>query len=422
MMPSEKTCVRVHKATGQQAIQSVLASVVDHSTSRAYATSNIQTSNGKVPIPRLNTNFPTVKALVDQVQVDLKAHDCQPMSDSTVRRVITAIRTQPATILCGLDTASSELGRKNFAALEDLAVQAHDLVSTGSAVDLLPLPKLSELLTHVSEFLQYYYPELIHSAAPAQPSPSHDILLCSAHALGFPACPAQHNTNNVSLRSFFRLQTQLDLLISQVAQGGYQEAEQLSAEWKERRALLNAFLVHQMHGCHQDKWAATKTAELGQNTAFLIVDYKNKVLPLFRREAASQFYGKEGMVLFGTMWSYYPVIDGRGVPYCLRDFDDITTTDKVQDGFLSVMLLATSILRMKQRRPEVTRVFLQTDSGPHFACTCFVVGLHMLNATVLKPRGIEIVEFSLSAPGWGKSALDAHFAVIGQVFANCIRS
>ena len=220
------------------------------------------------------------------------------------------------------------------------------------------------------------------------------------------------------MRNIFRLQTQLDVLFRQVAQGGHQEAEELSAEWKERRPLLKGFLVHQMYGSHQDKWAAVKSTELGKNAAFVIADYKNKVLPLYRREAASQFYGKEGMVLFGTMWNYDPIIDSRGACYCLRDFDDITTTDKVQDGFLSVVLLATSILRMKQRRPELTRVFLQTDSGPHFACTSFVVGLHMLNTAVLKPYGIEIVEFSLSAPGWGKSALDAHFAIIGQVFAS----
>ena len=129
----------------------------------------------------------------------------------------------------------------------------------------------------------------------------------------------------------------------------------------------------------------------------------------------SEWFGKEGIVLLGIMFLKSPNVDENGRPFLSREFDDLTTGDKVQDGFLSLILMGIALLRHKERYPHITDFYLQSDCGAHFACSTFVVGLHMLNSRVLNPLGINVREFGLSEPGWGKSAVDAHFSFIGKV-------
>ena len=158
-------------------------------------------------------------------------------------------------------------------------------------------------------------------------------LLSRAHSFSCPLFCVQHNLDSVSLRNISGCKH--SWICCSVKS---RKAEELSAEWKERRPLLSGFLVHQMYGCHQDKWAAVKSAELGKQNKIARSSSSTTKIRCSRHSVAKQrasLNGKERMVLFDTMWNYDPVLMAV----------DITFTEKGSRRFLSVMLLATSVLR-----------------------------------------------------------------------------
>jgi hypothetical protein len=200
---------------------------------------------------------------------------------------------------------------------------------------------------------------------------SETELLCVLFALGLGCSNAhpQAEPCTAVLTTVEKLSFCLLQLVRSLHDSPFQEeCAEILQELPLRTEMVRAFVAHQIRGWYQSKWMDSKFKELDNTTAIVVIDFKNKVLPTYRRESMKLYFGKEGISMLGCMFMF------RDGDQCLREFDDCVTSDRQQDGYMSLMLFGCALLRFSERHPDVRMLFLQCDCGPHFDCSSFCAG------------------------------------------------
>jgi hypothetical protein len=160
--------------------------------------------------------------------------------------------------------------------------------------------------------------------------------------------------------------------------------------------------------------------ELSTEKALLVIDHKQKVLPMSYREGQVEYFGKRGMSLLGAMLVRRVVRDGKvGLEYVF--FDCIVERYSSQDNMQVLGVLTSLLPKIKQLYPEITEISIQSDNASCLASHDNIAYIHHLNKT-LEGLGMTVVQWIYNEAQTGKGRLDTHFSFVNIIFRSYIES
>ena len=153
------------------------------------------------------------------------------------------------------------------------------------------------------------------------------------------------------------------------------------------------------------------------NRAYVVIDYKMKMIPVYFREKTLEHYGKKGMSWHGAMLYMKQSCDesdGEGVHG--MELEDLLTTyyDHISDGdskqdWQAVLSICEAIIRrIEVDYPHIDEVYLQSDNARCYQNAMLLFGLMLISKGREKVRIIKVIH---SETQDGKCSIDAHFAV-----------
>jgi len=170
------------------------------------------------------------------------------------------------------------------------------------------------------------------------------------------------------------------------------------------------YVAHRWRSKVQRKVLPDYRANIGKFEAAVIMDYKMKILEVWKDETQSLFFGKKGNSLLGTVMYYR--LDGEKV--LKRRYFCIAGQDCAQDAETTSFILAA--LMEPLTRLGIKTVHLLSDGARNFQCVDLLSRIHTLNnyCASLGLDSIQIVDCSFTEAGEGKSELDGTFATISR--------
>jgi hypothetical protein len=194
--------------------------------------------------------------------------------------------------------------------------------------------------------------------------------------------------------------------------------EQLTAEIESMvrsiptyHAIVIDYCSHQLRAKVQF-WAIKEVKEnwlIDDPTRMLIViDHKQKVLPMRYREGQVEYFGKKGMSLLGTMIVQANTggnnDDEPAVDYCFVDF--VIKGYSAQDHVQVAATLRCILHRIAMVKPATKEITLQSDNASCFASQELIPFIYHGNKTVNRPK---VVCWLYTEAQTGRGRLDTHF-------------
>jgi hypothetical protein len=168
---------------------------------------------------------------------------------------------------------------------------------------------------------------------------------------------------------------------------------------------FRAYYAHRVRGGYQAFQIRRHQQCMKEGTAFVLVDYKMKILQTYFREDQKHFFGKQGNSLLGAL--VYIKRDGK----LLSFFLDLALKDNMQDAY-GVQCCLTQIAKViRARYPTITSFAVQSDNAANFNSRShleFVYQMNKLNWNC----SIRMTRWIFTEPQCGKSSLDAHFSYL----------
>lgn len=187
------------------------------------------------------------------------------------------------------------------------------------------------------------------------------------------------------------------------------------------------YIGHQFRKQHEKKVDEEVLKELDNETVYIIVDWKMKLLEMAYRQAMSEFFGQRGISWFGIM-VYSKKTDaelaadaaaGRvGASIYKVQFLDLTTDDSKEDAFASGTMLLAGLREFKRLNPHIRKFIVKSDGAGAFAGQEFDAML----AVAFQFCEMVCLMHIRSEVGNGKTILDSHFAVARLVLLRNVQA
>jgi hypothetical protein len=150
---------------------------------------------------------------------------------------------------------------------------------------------------------------------------------------------------------------------------------------------------------------------LAPGTVLLVIDHKQKVLPMRYREGMIEYFGKRGLSLLGGML-VRNVVNDDGVPGTVYEFYDCVVQNYSDQDNQQVMAVVEALIRaIKEKNPDVEDVIVQSDNASCLASHNKIPYIHFLNQE-LAAIGVRISKWINTEAQTGKGRLDTHFAYV----------
>ena len=150
----------------------------------------------------------------------------------------------------------------------------------------------------------------------------------------------------------------------------------------------------------------------------IVLDHKQKILPMKYREGQVEYYGKKGMSLLGAM-----LIEGvlhEDLCVLKYSFEDYVIQLYSDQDHVQVASIVNLILeRINEFRPNIREVCLQSDNASCFASQDFIPYIYSLN----RRRNIpSIVKWIYTEAQTGRGRLDTHFSYLNIMLKSYIEN
>jgi hypothetical protein len=185
------------------------------------------------------------------------------------------------------------------------------------------------------------------------------------------------------------------------------------------------YLAHRLRAKVQFTSIRRTYSEITEIDVLIVMDHKQKVLPMMFREGQVEYFGKRGMSLLGAMMVRRTTreINGEmktGLEYVFIDIviDKYSTQDSVQ-VLAAMQVIVTE--HIKQRYPEIRTVTLQSDNASCFATHDAIPFVHHLNAETRGDSNLQIVKWINTEAQTGKGRLDTHFSFVNTLFKSYVQ-
>jgi len=167
---------------------------------------------------------------------------------------------------------------------------------------------------------------------------------------------------------------------------------------------------HVVRKLFQHKLFDTKIVELDDTGFLIIADWKMKILAMLFVESQTEFFGKRGMPLHGTLFLWKD--PATGIIHA-HFFDVILADDNKENADASIASLLAAIQMFKERVPGKDHCSIFTDGAATYSCFDFMYSLSKFVNVI----GIRVDNHYLSEAGCGKTAVDGHFSFLNRNLA-----
>lgn len=182
-------------------------------------------------------------------------------------------------------------------------------------------------------------------------------------------------------------------------------------------ATMQKTLVDYMAHCVRAKvqFAAIQEtkAELkrDRSMALIVLDHKQKILPIKFREGQVEYFGKKGMSLLGSMIiRFLETEELSGYEYQFSDY--IFKGYSGQDNIQVAAAIEVIVDQTRRRFPEIKNIVIQSDNASCFASQELVPFIFHLNQESAEKSGPRISKWLFTEAQTGRGRLDTHFSYI----------
>lgn len=309
---------------------------------------------------------------------------------------------------------------KNFCLMMNRILEIENLRAQESVT--LRIAELLEQWNDIRQFILWEY-----SNNHIQIS-SEDSIRCSAFALGG-TCSHVHTSVHMCCEkcsktiSFFN--DVADYITSSVIgflndQSYTDELQSMVGASKTCSVLLRQYLAHRLRAKVQFYAIALQKMWLKTNpkTKLLIVlDHKQKVLPMKHRESQVEYYGKQGMSLLGAMHVRWIVEDDDdGFQYTFTDY--FIKGYSAQDNVQVCGCIQTMVRNIHELNPEKKEICFQSDNATCFASQELIPFVFHLNDEM--HGKIRVVKWIYTEAQTGRGRLDTHFSYVNVILRSYV--
>ena len=187
--------------------------------------------------------------------------------------------------------------------------------------------------------------------------------------------------------------------------------------------VVKWYMGHRLRATVQFDGIAKIKASLKESNdrVLVVMDHKQKVLPMKFHEGQVEYFGKKGMSLLGFMIvSNYSEGDESDSGYQYEFIDVVVEGYSGQDHVQVASIIAHVLDIIKMKHPGVNLVFMQSDNASCFSSQEHIPYIHHNNKDWAKNLAIAIALWIFSEPGTGKGRLDTHFSFVNIKFRSYI--
>jgi len=181
---------------------------------------------------------------------------------------------------------------------------------------------------------------------------------------------------------------------------------------------IRAYSGHKVRAAWQDHFTKKVLNSITESDAFVIIDYKMKILPMYFQENQKKYFGKQGNSLLGGL--VYTRKNGGGIQ---MSFVDLVLDDNSQDAWCVQPCLFELVRLVCSQFASVCNIHVQSDNAGNFNTRNHLEFIYQMNICkwfVEGDRNVNIRRWIFTEPQCGKSLLDAHFSFVMIVLNNYV--
>ena len=331
--------------------------------------------------------------LYQQYVEECNANEKKPIGKTKFYEGLEAGNFHEMAEMAGLCNLCTEYGAGNFQELEQF------LYDIESKLPLNCHTVIPELIKRVRRFKGYLIAEF-----PKNLSKDSD---CATHCMDWylsqsPSC-IDHTSSCHLCNERWSIFEEIRSVINGTRHSNEEKAEFMEI-LQNIQTKLSQYISHMVRSVYQRQQFQHDVQTLQPGETIIVVDYMMKLL--FRKlyEPQSDWFGKKGVSLHGSMFLY------RETPNrpIMTEYHDNFTEDDRQNWFFSASCIEESSRNFKELHPETSRMKIWSDNGPHYKNTSLILWLSNLKSLT----GIELLEYNNFEPQEGKTKLDSHYATL----------
>ena len=361
----------------------------------SYGTKKLHLESGEtITIPAaIRTLIPS--RIIQQYENYCAATDFQPLSKSTLHKIVSACAASQLKSLEGLDYITND-GAKAFDTLKQVAdTLANNGADVGSVKDMTMDIKSSK------RYLKGDY--RVHVASESS-CPDHCIVyaLNDTTSSQFKGQCTHNHTDTCDRCEQLRqlLQMLKNMINNHELSITDQQRMRLTFNLEKASEDIYEWKAHILRTVNQEQAKQTALRNLDNSSILVVMDWAMKFLPRRYREAMSDFFGKRG-----KSWHVTAIVqsnqDTFGVQSIVHIFEQC-----VQNWFTVASILEHVLKVIKAENPEVNKAFLKSDNA---GCYHNASLMHSL-CGISERSGINISRYDFSDPQSGKDICDRKIA------------
>jgi hypothetical protein len=362
----------------------------------AYGTICLRFDRGDkvhVPLPHV------VRTMMKNHIFQLYHHHCiqtlydQPLSRSTVLRLLGVCKMQQKKTMCGLDSFSVD-GNVGFDILENLVKDLQ--LNKNQEKNMLQLIHLSR------NYLKFEY----------QQNVNEDETNCATHcrlfALSHPTdknfkASCNHIAHSMACNKcnvLLGLLRQMKTLVADVP--STTRKDEMISDLSTAKTDIMAWMFHIIRGVQQDKSKKFIMSQLNSNTGILLSDWAMKVLPQSHREKMDEWFGKKGISLHVDVLFYLDCNNN------LKKNTYFTAIDRCLQDMSSVLCVFEHVIdQINKDIPHLTTLYTRSDNAGCYSGTAVILARKM----ICDGADIQLKRTDFSEPQRGKDQADRDIAV-----------
>ncbi|CAF4535520.1 unnamed protein product [Rotaria sp. Silwood2] len=317
----------------------------------------------------------------------------QPLSRSTVFRLLDACKMRGKKTMSGLDSFSVD-GNAGFDILQRLVKELQ--VNNTEEKNLLQLIKLSR------NYLKFGYRQNV----------SQDDTDCATHcrlfALSDPLekdlksnCNhSKHYMSCIKCNSLLALLRQIEHLVDGVPSSDGKD--ELEVDLLTAKVDILSWMFHIIRGVQQDKSKQFVMSQLDSQSGLLLSDWAMKVLPQMHREKMDNWFGKKGISLHVDVLFY------MDTNHTLKKMTYFTAIDRCLQDMSSVLCVFEHVIdQIKIDLPNLSTLYTRSDNAGCYAGTAVILTRQVICAA----DDICLKRTDFNEPQRGKDQADRDIAV-----------
>lgn len=362
----------------------------------AFGTRTLTLDEGsKMTMPNIIRTV-TRSTMVMQYQQYCKEEAFEPISRSTMYRILEVREASQRKSLCGLDNISAE----GVSAFGRLSAIMDELCEVGANKE-----DMTSLQNRLNDGMKYLKTTFKRDCM-ADESECADH--CRRFALSDPndqnlKQKCSHSSHYLSCKHCQELKLVLDEIEASIKNHpsnlyGTEQRDDLMYDFSASKSKIFAWKCHLIRGVNQEQAKQEAIRNLTSNSALIVIDWAMKFNQMWYREKQSEWYGKRGL-----SWHISSVVTYDVLSKTTRVLSYAHLIDSCSQDWFAVTSVFESLLEsIKVDFPDVKTVCIRSDEAGCYHTTNLIAAVKDVGDRV----GIHVERYDFSEPQQGKDICD----------------